>query len=148
MPCLADRTWYTPPRVKKNFLWDNFFCFCSNVVGLIGPGVFRGNCPLVNHAGRIGRQNWKSLNFLHLSKHLYSPNVEPKPEAACFQKPSLNRSWLKISCKSGVPNKFNFFCLTLSILNKSRQKSGPLKIVHTRIHHRIKSHVFLLFIFY
>ena len=42
-----------------------FFGF--NFAWLIGPGIFRGNCPLGSfkgeYAGRIGRQKWKSLNF-------------------------------------------------------------------------------------
>ena len=38
-----------------------FYLFCSKVVWLIGPGIFRGNCPFGGfkgrYAGRIGRQN-------------------------------------------------------------------------------------------
>jgi hypothetical protein len=52
------------PRVKKKKF---VFLFFSNVVELIGPGIFRGNCPLGNfkgrYAGRIGKQDWKSLDF-------------------------------------------------------------------------------------
>ena len=39
---------------------SNFFFFGFSFAWLIGPGIFRGNCPLGNfkgrYAGRIGRQ--------------------------------------------------------------------------------------------
>jgi hypothetical protein len=48
---------------------------CGGVFGfawLIGPGIFRGNCPLGNfkgrYAGRIGRQDWESLDFLPVQR--------------------------------------------------------------------------------
>jgi uncharacterized Zn-finger protein len=69
-----------PTTYKKKLI------ICSNVVGLIGPGVFRGNCPLGNfkgrYAGRIGRHNWKSLNLSPVVKKvpLSHPRVFPKCE--------------------------------------------------------------------
>ena len=97
-----------PPTCKPHhgrIFFFFFFFFCSKVVWLIGPGIFRGNCPFGSfkgrYAGRIGRQNWKSFNFFPViekvplshsrvnpttcfSNHVYSPNVNPKPEAACL----------------------------------------------------------------
>jgi hypothetical protein len=56
---------------------------------LIGPGIFRGNCPCGNfkgrYAGRIGRQDWKSFNFvpdiplnLNLVFTIAQPSTLPK----------------------------------------------------------------------
>jgi hypothetical protein len=46
--------------------------FCSKVAWPIGPDIFRGNCPLGDfkgrYAGRISRQNWKSLIFQRKNK--------------------------------------------------------------------------------
>jgi hypothetical protein len=44
----------------------------KRIAWLIGPGIFRGNCPCGNfkgrYAGRIGRQDWKSLNFVPVQR--------------------------------------------------------------------------------
>jgi hypothetical protein len=54
------------------FFRGQFFFFGFSFAWLIGPGIFRGNCPLGNfrgrYAGRIGRQNWKSLNLFARSR--------------------------------------------------------------------------------
>jgi hypothetical protein len=63
VPLSHPRVDPTTCKKKKKFV----FLFFSNVVELIGPGIFRGNCPLGNfkgrYAGRIGKQDWKSLDL-------------------------------------------------------------------------------------
>jgi hypothetical protein len=64
------------------FLGANFFFFGFSFAWLIGPGIFRGKCPLANfkgkYAGRFGRQSWKSLNFLPVQRSTLShPRVDP-----------------------------------------------------------------------
>jgi hypothetical protein len=79
------------PRAKKNNLIlkiSNPFCFVFNFVWLTGPGIFGGNCQYGNfkgkYAGRVGRQDWKSLKlnyfFLPVAKKvpLSHPRVFPK----------------------------------------------------------------------
>jgi hypothetical protein len=65
-----------------------FFLFCSKVVWLIGPGIFRGNCPFGSfkgrYAGRIGRQNWKSFNFFPVIEKVPLSHSRVNP-TTCFR---------------------------------------------------------------
>jgi hypothetical protein len=72
-------------NIKIFFLGGKFFFFFGfSFAWLIGPGIFRGNCPLGNfkgrYAGRIGRQNWKSLFFFLRDWESTPPRVFPKCE--------------------------------------------------------------------
>ena len=63
----------TPPL--KFFFLKGAICFFFgfSFAWLIGPGIFRGNFK-GRYAGRINRQNWKSLNFSPVVKKYPFPH--------------------------------------------------------------------------
>jgi hypothetical protein len=68
--------------IKLFFLGYRTHSLSSTSFWLTGPGILGGNCPLGNfkgkYAGRVGRQDWKSLK---LKKKLFARGKECTPSA-------------------------------------------------------------------